>query len=224
MQAEPPPAGLTSRVTVVLAVVLPEVPVMVTVNAPVAAVLLAVSVSTLEVAEDVGLNEAVTPLGKPVAANDTLPVNPPTSVTEIVSVPLAPCWTVRVDAEGFRLKPDAGLTVRAIVVLAVVLPEVPVTVTVTGPPVAAVLLAVSVSTLEVAEDVGLNEAVTPLGSPVAVNDALPLKPFTSVTEIVSVAEPPCVTESADAEGESVKVGVPPALELTNVVMLCAGSE
>ena len=38
--------------------------------------LLAVSVSTLEVVDDVGLNEAVTPLGRPVAVNDTLPVNP----------------------------------------------------------------------------------------------------------------------------------------------------
>jgi hypothetical protein len=174
---------------VVLAVVLPEVPVTVIVNAPVVAVLLAVRVSTLELVEDVGLNAAVTPLGIPVAAKDTLPVNPPISVTEIVSVPLAPCFTLKDDAEGLRLNPVVclALTVSAIVVLAVVLPDVPVTVTVTGPPVVAVELAVRVSTLEVAEDVGLNDAVTPLGSPVAVNVGLPLNPFTSVTEIVSVA-------------------------------------
>ena len=168
---------------------LPEVPVTVIVNAPVAAVLLAVRVSTLELVEDVGLNTAVTPLGIPDATKDTLPVNPPISVTEMVSAPLAPCFTLNDDADGLRLNPVVvrALTVSAIVVLAVVLPEVPVTVTVTGPPVEAVVLAVRVSTVEVAEDAGLNEAVTPLGSPVAVNEGLPLNPSTSATEIVSVA-------------------------------------
>jgi hypothetical protein len=52
--------------------------------------LLTASVSTLDVVEDAGLNEAVTPLGWPDAANDTLPVNGLMSVTVIVSVPLAP--------------------------------------------------------------------------------------------------------------------------------------
>ena len=79
----------TLRVNEVVAVV-PEVPVTVIVKAPVVAVLLAVSVSTLEVADDVGLNTAVTPLGMPDAVNATLPVNPPTSVTVMVSVPLLP--------------------------------------------------------------------------------------------------------------------------------------
>jgi len=60
------------------------------VKAPVVAVLLAVIVSTLEVVEDVGLNAAVTPLGIPDAVNATLPVNPPTSVTVMVSVAVLP--------------------------------------------------------------------------------------------------------------------------------------
>ena len=89
MQALPPDEP-TERVKEVVAVVVPEVPVTVTVKAPVVAVLLAVSVSTLEVVEDAGLNEAVTPLGKPDAANDTLPVKGLTSVTVMVSVPLLP--------------------------------------------------------------------------------------------------------------------------------------
>lgn len=75
---------------VVVAVRVPEVPVIVTVDVPAVAELLAVSVSTLEVVEDAGLNEAVTPLGMPEAVNETLPANGLTSVTEIVSVPLAP--------------------------------------------------------------------------------------------------------------------------------------
>jgi hypothetical protein len=219
--------ALTVSAMVVLAVVAPEVPVIVTVTGPpVVAVLLAVSVSTLEVADEVGLNEAVTPLGRPVAAKDTAPVNPPVSVTVTVSVVLLPWVTDAVDAEGARLKPDTGkaLTVRATVVLAVVLPDVPVMVTVTGPPTVAVLLAVSVSTLEVADEVGLNEAVKPLGRPVAVKDALPVNPSTSATEMVSVALLPWVTDKVEAEGERVKLGVPPEPEPTNVVMLCAGSE
>jgi len=61
-------------------------------------------VTTLEVADDAGLNEAVTPLGIPDAVKVTLPENGLTSVTEIVSVPLAPCATDSVDAEAFSVK------------------------------------------------------------------------------------------------------------------------
>jgi len=179
---------VTVRAMVVFEVVLPEVPVMVTVAAPAVAVLLAVSVSTLEFVDDAGLNDAVTPLGSPVAVNDTLPVNPPTSATAMVSVPVLPCATDKEVGEDVSVKLGVvkGLTVSAIVVVAVVLLEVPVIVTVAGP-VVAVLLAVSVSTLALAEDAGLNEAVTPLGSPVAANDTLPVNPPVSVTVMVSVA-------------------------------------
>ena len=82
--------GLTVSAIVVVAVVLPEVPVIVTVAGPVVAVLLAVSVSTLALVDGAGLNDAVTPLGKPVAVKPTLPVNPPVSVTVMVSVALLP--------------------------------------------------------------------------------------------------------------------------------------
>lgn len=75
---------------VVLAVVELEVPVIVTVAAPVVAELLAVSVSTLLPVVGFVAKAAVTPLGRPDAASVTLPVNPPTSVTVIVSVPLLP--------------------------------------------------------------------------------------------------------------------------------------
>jgi len=82
--------GTTVSAIVVVAVRVPEVPVMVTVVAPVVAEPLAVRVSTL--VEVVGLvaNAAVTPLGRPEAARVTEPVNGLTSVTVIVSVPLAP--------------------------------------------------------------------------------------------------------------------------------------
>jgi hypothetical protein len=113
VHAEPPPV-LTFSVKEVVSVILPEVPVTVMVNAPVVAVLLAVSVSTLEVAEEVGLKAAVTPLGIPVAVKATLPVNPPVSATVIVSLPLAPCLTVSEEADGLSEKPAVDpLTVIA---------------------------------------------------------------------------------------------------------------
>ena len=97
-------AAVTASVIVVVALSEPEVPVTVTVEAPVVAVLLAVSVSTLEVVEDVGLKAAVTPLGIPDAVNATLPLKGLTSVTVMVSVPLELWATDRVEAEGLSEK------------------------------------------------------------------------------------------------------------------------
>jgi hypothetical protein len=151
-------------------------------------------VSTLEVVEDVGLNAAVTPVGMPDAANATLPVNGLTSVTVIVSVPLLPATTVSAVADGFSVKvPVAGTTVSVMGTVAVLLPEVPVMVTVYAPAVT-VLPTVSVRTVEVAEDVGLNEEVTPLGRPDMLNDTVPVNPGRSVTVMVSVPLVPWVTE------------------------------
>jgi hypothetical protein len=64
------------RETVVVLVKLPDMPVTVTVAAPVAAVLLTVSVNVLALAVLLGLNDAVTPLGRPDADKLTLPVKP----------------------------------------------------------------------------------------------------------------------------------------------------
>jgi hypothetical protein len=64
------------RKTVVVFVKLPEVPVMVTVTVPVVAVLLAVSVNVLVPVVLLGLNDAVTPLGRPDADKLTLPLKP----------------------------------------------------------------------------------------------------------------------------------------------------
>lgn len=101
-----------------------------------------------------------------------------------------------------------AVTVRAIAVVAVREPEVPVMVTVAGPTVA-VLLAVSVTTLELVDEAGLKLAVTPVGNPEAVNDTLPANELTSVTEIVSVPLAPWATESVAAEGLSEKLPVAP---------------
>ena len=54
----------------------PEVPVMVTVTVPVAAVLLTASAKVLVAVAGLGLNEAITPLGRFDAAKLTLPLKP----------------------------------------------------------------------------------------------------------------------------------------------------
>ena len=69
---------------------MPDVPVIVTVALPVVAVLLAVSVNVLVVAVLLGLNDAVTPLGRPEADRLTLPVKPFCGLTVIVLEPLVP--------------------------------------------------------------------------------------------------------------------------------------
>ena len=70
------PAAVTVMLMDVVCLREPETPVIVTVEVPVAAVLLAVSVSVLVPVVLDGLNEAVTPLGRPEADKPTLPVKP----------------------------------------------------------------------------------------------------------------------------------------------------
>jgi hypothetical protein len=81
---------LIVKATVVLAIRLPDVPLMVIVAEPTAAALLAVSVSTLVPVVGLEAKAAVTPLGSAVAASVTLPVNPFWSVTVMVDFPEAP--------------------------------------------------------------------------------------------------------------------------------------
>jgi hypothetical protein len=72
----------TPRLTVVVVLNEPEVPVMVRVYCPRLAVLLAVSVNVLKPVVGFGAKDAVTPLGRPdVTARFTLPVNPYWGVT-----------------------------------------------------------------------------------------------------------------------------------------------
>jgi hypothetical protein len=91
----PDEAEGTVRVSVVVCVKLPEVPITVTVPAYEVAVALAVSVSVLLLVAGFGLKTAVTPLGNPEAESDTLPLNPFSGVIVIVLVPWFPCATVK---------------------------------------------------------------------------------------------------------------------------------
>jgi hypothetical protein len=195
-------ARFTVRAIAVAFDKLPEVPVIVTVTAPVVAVLLAVSVRVLVVVAGFVLNDAVTPLGKPDADKLTLPLKPFCGVTVIVLVPAVPCTIVKLLGEAERVKfaAGAGFTVRAIAVAFDKLPEVPVIVTVTAP-VVAVLLAVSVNVLVAVAGFVLNDAVTPLGNPDADKLTLPLKPFCGVTVIVLVPAVPCTIVKLLGEAE-----------------------
>jgi hypothetical protein len=98
------PLAVTVRVTVVVAVKLPDVPVIVTVEVPVAAVALAVSVNVLVEVVGFGLNPAVTPLGIPEADNVTLPLKPFDGTTVIVLVPRFPWLMVRVLGTAVSVK------------------------------------------------------------------------------------------------------------------------
>src|SRR6266852_5580524 len=77
---------------------------------PRAAVLLAVSVNMLLLGVLVGLNEAVTPLGRPEADKLTLLLKPFSGVTVMVLAPLVPCTIVKLPGEAEREKVGCGAT------------------------------------------------------------------------------------------------------------------
>jgi len=68
-------------------------PVIVTVELPMVATLVAVNVTVLEAGSDAGLKEAVTPLGTPVTEKLTLLLNPFCGITVIKLPPLVP-WVM----------------------------------------------------------------------------------------------------------------------------------
>lgn len=198
------------RLTVAFCVRLPDTPVMVTVAGPVVAELLAVSVKMLVVVSGLALNDAVTPAGKPVGARVTLPVNPFAGFTVIVLVPPLPCTTLKLPGAADSVKLGGAATVKWIVAFSARPPDVPVTVTVAAP-IAAELLAVSVTTLVVVSGFTLNDAVTPAGKAVAVKLTLPVNPFVGFTVIVLVPLPPCTTLKVLGAADSVNPG---AVEVT----------
>lgn len=85
---------MTVKLIVAVLVKPSEEPVTVTATVPVAAVGLADRVSELVVVVLPGLNEAVTPLGRPETDRLMVPLKPPCRATVIVLAPLEPCGTV----------------------------------------------------------------------------------------------------------------------------------
>ncbi len=87
---------------------LPEVPVTITVAAPIVAVPLAAKVSVLALLAGFGLKAVVTPLGKPDAENDTLPLNPFHGVIVAVLVSCPPCGTLKLPGTASKFSPEAA--------------------------------------------------------------------------------------------------------------------
>ncbi len=84
-------------------------------------------------------------------------------------------------------------------------PDEPVMVT-EAVPVVAVPLAESVNVLVLVVLLGLNDAVTPLGSPEADKLTLPLKPFCGVTVMVLAPLAPCAIVKLFGDAERAKFG------------------
>jgi hypothetical protein len=147
-----PPAAIDSAVVLeppgdrivtgscVLATRAPDVPVMVAFAVPGCAELAAVSVRTLPVADEVGFQLAAIPEGKPAMEKLTLPLNPLSGLTATDEFSEPPGRTVMLPGAGTTVN-DGVFTVTVIVVDAVVVPEVPVIVTVEVPGVAELLAA-----------------------------------------------------------------------------------
>jgi hypothetical protein len=170
-------------------------------NVPVVALLLADRVRLLVVAVLLGLNDAVTPCGRPEADKLALPVKPFCGVTVIVDATWPPRARLSELGEADRAKFGAGVTVSESVVLCDNAPDLPVMVMVKVPRLA-VLLAVSVSVLVLVVLVGLNAAVTPAGRPEAERLTLPLNPFSGATVMVLFPLAPCATLKLFGEADS----------------------
>jgi hypothetical protein len=101
-----------------------------------------------------------------------------------VIAPLVPCTTLKLPGVAVSVKLGGAVIVTATDVVAVRLPDVPVTVIVVLPS-AALLLAASVNVLDVVALAGLNVAVTPAGNPDADRLTAPLNPFCPAILIVA---------------------------------------
>ena len=133
---------------------------------------------------ELGLNDDDVRDGKPVTENVTVPVKPL----------ILPTVTVKLVEERRRTVCELGVTLNeksaaavvttsVTVVVCVIVPSEPVTVSVYDP--AGVVVAVFTVSVELPEplatDVGLNDAEAPVGKPETLNETVPVYPFTGDT-------------------------------------------
>ncbi len=108
--------AVTVSETLVVSVVLPEVPVTVMLYVPVvvdeATVIVIVEVPVPVI--EAGLKPTVTPVGWPFALNVTAESKPPVTVLVIVEVPELPCTTDTEEGDAERLKPGTDEPVSAL--------------------------------------------------------------------------------------------------------------
>ena len=101
-------AAVTVSASVAAALRVPDAPVIVMAAVPGSAEALAVRVKVLAPVALLGLNDAVTPLGRPEALSATLLLKPFCGVIVIVSVPLVPWFTVSEPGESPIAKSGFG--------------------------------------------------------------------------------------------------------------------
>jgi len=80
------------------------------VDVPDKAEVAAARINVVALAELAGLNDAVTPAGKPLAEKFTLPVNPFAGTTLIVELPLAPEAMLKLEGDAVSAKLGAAVT------------------------------------------------------------------------------------------------------------------
>jgi hypothetical protein len=182
----------TVRVTAVLLVRAPEVPVMVTIALTAAADPVAAKVTGPAWPAATAPNVAVTPGGSPETASATVALNPFWLFTEMLVAPVAPALIFKLAGVAESVKLAGAATLIAMVVWLVIAPELPVTV-MTEDPGIALAAACKVSVVERVADAGLNIAVTPAGRPLTAKATALLKLPIRVTVIVLGALPPCGT-------------------------------
>src|SRR5437879_3697675 len=183
---------VTVRLTEAVCVAEVPVPVTVSVYVPAAAVpVFMVSVELPPAVTDVGLSDAVAPLGTPVTERRSEERRVGEAGGALVLVPEAP-WT-RLKLVGLAAieKLFGGLTVSVTEVVCVAEVPVPVTVSVYVPTAAVPVFTVSVELPPAVTDVGLSDAVAPLGTPVTERLTVCALPEVTAVEIVLVPEAPC---------------------------------
>jgi hypothetical protein len=84
---------------------------------------LAVSVSVLVAVAGLGLNDAVTPPGRPDADRLTLPLKPFCGAIVTALVPLAPCMMLKLPGDAERVKFGVGIVIDTLSKVAVTTAE-----------------------------------------------------------------------------------------------------
>lgn len=143
---------------------------------------------------EVGLTLAVGPLGETLVVRLTVPALPLVTAVLMVDVPLAPCAIERLVGLALIEKSLVGgaVTVTVTEVEWVLLPSVPVTVTVYVPVATEEpTLTVNVDELPAVTEVGLTLAVGPLGETLVVRLTVPAEPAVTAVLIVEEPLPPC---------------------------------
>ena len=173
-----------------------------------------------------GLKDAVAPEGSPLAESVTVSADPLMAAVEIVDVALPPCTAETLLGLALIEKSlGAGVTVSVTVVVCVALGAVPVTVTEYVPGV------VAGSTVNVRVELepavigfGLNEAVVPVGTPVAESVRLSGEPLRIEVAMVDAALPPCAADTLLGLAPIVKsLGAAVTVSVTVVLWVALGA-